>query len=64
MARESRASPIIFGTTVLLTGTVVESIVIVFGHCPTCQVGEDLSKRRGGSVCIDSEQVSGPSCLT
>jgi hypothetical protein len=61
---QRETSPIIFSTTVLLTGTVVKTNLVVFGHCPICQVGEGLSKRREGAVCIDTEQASRLSCLT
>jgi hypothetical protein len=59
-----KTSPINLSTTVLLTGTVPKLILLVFGHCPTCQGGERLSKRREGAVCIDSEQAHRLSCLT
>jgi len=53
----SGTSPIVFSTTVPLTRTVAKPILLVFGHCPTCQVGESLSKGREGAVCIDSNRL-------
>jgi hypothetical protein len=57
-------SPIKLSTMVPLTRTGPKSILLVFGHCPTHQVGEGLSKRWDGMVCIDSEQAHTLSCLT
>ncbi len=51
------ASPIMLSTTVPLTGTVLKPILHEIGHCPTYQVGEGLSKRWGGMVCIVSYQA-------
>jgi hypothetical protein len=32
---------------------VLEPILDGIGHCPSCPIGEGLSKRREGEVCID-----------
>ena len=47
-------SPIIVSTRVLLTRTVVKPILRGIEHCPTYRVGEDLTKRWDGRVCIVS----------
>ena len=62
--KQRPGGPIDFGTTVPLTRTGPTPILLGIEHCPTYQVGESLSKRWDGRVCINTEQAHGLSYLT
>src|SRR6266436_1632059 len=48
----SPTSPIKLSTTVPLTGKVPKPTLLGIEHCPTYRIGESLSKRWDGKLCI------------